>query len=355
MSTDPRIWVIQVFVTILITGAINYLVSHFWRYLGKIVSARTTFGDVLFEAAILPIQIFIWLCGISTALWIVNRATPWSLLNYFPLAAHLVFVGLITVFCVRFVNGMQEHLINPDIVSKPLDVTTAAAVGQILRVSIYITSALVMLQSLGYSISGVLAFGGIGGLAVGFAAKDMLSNFLAALVLYIDKPFKVGDWICSPDRQIEGSVMEIGWRSTRIRKFDTTPMHVPNSVLTSITVENPSRLLNWRIQESWDVRFDDWNVVPNCLADIRKMLENHQDLDPRRTPLVNFDNLTSSGLSLWIYIFTKTANWERYLEVKEDVLLKIIAIVHEHGAEMALPVQKIAITEKRQRAAAVES
>ena len=78
------------------------------------------------------------------------------------------------------------------------------AIGKLLRTAIVITSALVILQTLGFSISGVLAFGGIGGIAVGFAAKDMLSNFFGGLMIYLDKPFKRGEWIRSPDRELEG-------------------------------------------------------------------------------------------------------------------------------------------------------
>lgn len=350
-SADPKIWLVQVGIIVVLTAIVNYVVSHVWRFSGRYAEKRTPFGDIIFKASHLPLQIFIWLFGVSIALWLVNRVEPVFWLEHWPQVAHFVFVGLVTLFLVRFVSGVESHLVDPVVMKKPMEPTTASAVGRLLRVSIYITAGLVIFQTLGYSISGVLAFGGIGGLAVGFAAKDILANFLAALMLYTDKPFKVGDWVSSPDRDIEGVVMEIGWRTTRIRKFDTCPVYIPNSVLTSISLVNPSRLLNWRMQESWDVRFENWRIVPECLADIRKMLQEHEDLDPRRTPLVNFDNLTSSGLSLWVYLFTKTADWERYIEVKEDVYLKIISIIHKHGAEMALPVQKVDINEKRRQAA----
>ena len=92
------------------------------------------------------------------------------------------------------------------------DETTVTAIAKLARVSIVITAALMAMQTLGISISGVLAFGGIGGIAVGFAAKDLLANFFGGLVIYLDRPFKVGDWIRSPDRDIEGTVVKIGWR-----------------------------------------------------------------------------------------------------------------------------------------------
>lgn len=350
-SADPHIWILQVFAVIFITAVVNFMVAHLWRFVGKKIGTKSIFGDALFDAAWLPIQIFIWLFGISTALFIIHRAATLPLLTYWRPVVHITFVGLVTLFFARFVSGLESLLVDPSVVKKPVEPTTASAIGRLLRVSIYVTAALVIFQSLGFSISGVLAFGGVGGLAVGFAAKDVLSNFLAALVLYIDKPFKVGDWVRSPDRDIEGTVIEIGWRATRIRKFDTTPVYVPNAVFTSIALENPSRMLNWRIQESWDIRFDDWSVVPDCIAAINKMMHEHQDLDLRRNPIVNFDDFSSSGMSIFVRGFTKTVDWERFLAVRQDVLLKIIGIIHEHGAEIAQPLQKIGLSEKTRLAA----
>ena len=103
----------------------------------------------------------------------------------------------------------------------------------------------------------MLTFGGVGGLIVGLAAKDLLSNFFGGMMIYFDRPFKVGDWIRSPDRQIEGTVERIGWRMTIIRTFDKRPLYVPNSVFSSIVVENPSRMLNRRINETFGLRYQD--------------------------------------------------------------------------------------------------
>ena len=121
----------------------------------------------------------------------------------------------------------------------------------------WVLSALMVLQSLGVSVSGLLAFGGIGGIAVGFAAKDMLANFLGGLSIYLDRPFAVGDWIRSPDRSIEGTVEDIGLRVTRIRTFDQRPLYVPNSTFSSVSLENPSRMTNRRIYETIGVRYED--------------------------------------------------------------------------------------------------
>ena len=115
-----------------------------------------------------------------------------------------------------------------------IDETTVDAVAKLLRISVIITGVLVALQSLGYSISGVLAFGGVGGIAVGFAARDLLANFFGGLMIYMDRPFNVGEWIRSPDKEIEGTVEKIGWRLTTIRTFDKRPLYVPNSLFNNL-------------------------------------------------------------------------------------------------------------------------
>ena len=104
---------------------------------------------------------------------------------------------------------------------------------KLLRLSVAITAFLVIIQTLGYSVSGLLAFGGVGGLAVGFAAKDLLANFFfGGLMIHLDRPFTIGDWISSTDREIEGVVENIGWRLTIIRAFDKRPIYIPNSLFT---------------------------------------------------------------------------------------------------------------------------
>jgi len=214
----------------------------------------------------------------------------------------------------------------------------------LLRVSVFITAGLSVLQTLGVSISGVLAFGGIGGIAVGFAAKDLLANFFGGLMIYMDRPFAVGDWVRSPDRNIEGTVEQIGWRLTQIRTFDQRPLYVPNSVFATISLENPSRMRNRRINETIGVRYEDAAKLPVIVDDVRKMLLEHPDIDASRTLMVNFDSFADSSLEFFIYTFTKTVDWVEFHQVKERVMLKIIRIVEGHGAEFAFPTRTLHVS-----------
>ncbi|WP_273009454.1 mechanosensitive ion channel family protein, partial [Spongiibacter tropicus] len=184
-------------------------------------------------------------------------------------------------------------------------------------------------------------FGGIGGIAVGFAAKDLLANFFGGLMVYLDRPFSVGDWIRSPDKNIEGTVENIGWRQTRIRTFDQRPLYVPNATFTQISVENPSRMLNRRIYETIGVRYDDAKHIPAIISKVREMLANHPEIDTRKTLIVNFNSFNASSLDFFVYTFTKTTQWVKYHEIKQDILLNILEIVHELGADVAYPTSTI--------------
>ena len=162
---------------------------------------------------------------------------------------------------------------------------------------------MVALQSFGYSISGVLAFGGIGGIAVGFAARDLLANFFGGMMIYMDRPFNVGDWVRSPDKEIEGTVEKIGWRLTTIRTFDKRPLYVPNSIFNNISVENPSRMSNRRIKETIGIRYDDLSKMEKIISDVKKMLKQHTDIDTTKTLIVNFNEFAPSSLDFFIYTY----------------------------------------------------
>jgi MscS family membrane protein len=227
------------------------------------------------------------------------------------------------------------------------------AIGKLLRLSIIITTALVVLQSFGYSVSGVMAFGGIGGIAVGFAAKDLLANFFGGLMIYLDRPFKVGDWIRSPDKEIEGTVEEIGWRQTRIRTFDKRPLYVPNGTFANISVENPSRMTNRRIYETIGVRYEDAGHVPAIVADVHAMLRQHGEIDQQQTLIVNLNSFGASSVDFFVYTFTRTTNWVRYHDIKQDVLLRILNIIEGHGAEVAFPTRTLHLASMPEGAAPV--
>jgi len=222
-----------------------------------------------------------------------------------------------------------------------LDATTLDALTKLARLVVMVFAVLIIVQTLGFSISALLTAGGIGGIAIGFAAKDLLANFFGGLTIYLDRPFSVGDWIRSPDKDIEGTVEYISWRHTRIRAFNKNPIYVPNALFTQIVVENPSRMTNRRIKTTIGIRYDDMQKMRKVVDGIRTMLTEHPDIDHKQTLIVNFNNFSESSVDIMIYTFTKTVNWVQFHKVKEDVYLMIADIVSDNGAEMAFPTQTL--------------
>lgn len=316
------------------------------KMLQKAEKTKTPWDESLISAARGPISGFIWLVGVSIAAEFVSQQSEAVIFDYVAPARELGLVALLTWFALRFIARAEKNVIKYGReADKGFDQTTVDAIGKLLKATVAITAGLVVLQTLGVSISGILAFGGVGGIAVGFAARDMLANFFGSMTVYMDKPFKVGDWIRSPDRELEGTVEHIGWRSTRIRTFDKRPLYVPNAAFTTIIVENPSRMWNRRIFETVGIRYDDFEACRDILVAVREMLQAHEDIDQDQTLMVNFNSFGASSLDIMIYCFTRTIVWTDYHNVKEDVLLKIGEIIVEHGAEIAFPTRTLHLPE----------
>ncbi|WP_416053948.1 mechanosensitive ion channel family protein [Marinibactrum halimedae] len=333
---------IETFIITLMTFSLALVVKiALKRVLQKAESTKVIWDDVLILAIKQPLNIGILLVGLTLATEPYSRVSDSVFLDAAPLIRELGVVLLLSWFLVRLVKQVEFRLVYEARGDQRVDKTSAMAIGRLLRISVIVSSALIVLQSLGYSVSGVLAFGGIGGIAVGFAAKDLLANFFGGLMIYLDRPFKVGDWIRSPDKEIEGVVEDIGWRQTRIRTFEKRPLYVPNATFTQISVENPSRMTNRRIYETIGVRYDDASVVGEVITSVHSMLESHQDIDHNEVIIVNFNEFAESSLNFFVYAYTKTTDWVTYHKVKQDVLLSVLNIIAAHGAQCAFPTRSV--------------
>ena len=338
-TLPANLWILQVFVVVFGVVVINFIqqrVLH--RLYDKLKPTPKTWDDAIVNALRKPLTLFIWIVGIAFAAEIVRKESGAVIFEAFGPMRDVGVIATIVWFLLRLIKHTEENIIQKRVIAEQaVDRTTVDAVGKLLRVSLVITASLVTMQTLGFSISGILAFGGIGGIAVGFAAKDLLANFFGGLMIYLDRPFAVGDWIRSPDRNIEGTVEEIGWRQTIIRTFDKRPLYVPNATFANIAVENPSRMSHRRIYETIGIRYEDVNKMGDIVNDVKAMLQVHDEIDSSQTMIINFNSFAPSSLDFFVYTFTKTTNWIRFHEVKQDVLLKISEVISKHGAEIAFP------------------
>ncbi|MGM0564182.1 MAG: mechanosensitive ion channel family protein [Pseudomonadota bacterium] len=337
-------WRFHIFAIVFCTLLINFVIRRTISRIADGVKEKTenNWDDAFIHALEKPISLFTWILGLTLTLGILGEQTGDEIYAYADGIRRIGIIICVIWFLVRGVKNTELNVIAKGYrESVEYDPTTAVAMSKLGRLSLIITGGLVVLESLGVSVSGILAFGGVGGIAIGFAARDLLANFFGGLTIYLDRPFSVGEWVRSPDREIEGTVEDIGLRITRIRTFDQRPLYVPNAIFTNIVVENPSRMFNRRISESVGVRYADLSVVKKIADDIREMLQNHDEIDQERTLIVNFTQFNSSSLDIMVYTFTRTTKWVEYHRVREDVLLKVADIILEHGAEVAFPTRTL--------------
>ena len=229
-----------------------------------------------------------------------------------------------------FADQFRKYLVNTG-----RNTTSAQFITKAIKIVSVISILLVFGEHFGLSFAGLLTFGGIGGIAIGLAGKDILSNLFSGVMLYFDRPFNIGDWIRSPDRQIEGTVVEIGWRITKIMTFQNRPLYVPNYLFSSISVENPGRMLNWRINFSIGILADDSSKIKPIISQIKDMLEKNEGIDQKQPLVVSFNQIGASSLNILVYCFTKTTVWKEWLQVQEDVYLSIIDIVQKNGSQIS--------------------
>ena len=346
LTTDliqANLWAFQILIVLVITFIVSR-VRHFTllRAEKRLAQTNLIWGRSTVEAIRKPAAVLIWVAGVSFAIEIVRIEFQTAIFEAVPALQSAAAIAAITWFGFKFVGIYERSYVAKQTESdSTFDRTTVFITSKILRVVVIFLGILVAMQTLGLSIAGILAFGGVGGIAIGFAARELIANYFGGLMLFMDRPFKVGETITSSDRDIEGTVQEIGWRQTIIVKFDTRTLYVPNSVFATIVVRNMTRQKNRRIFEYVGIRYDDADQLFAIVSDTKDMLSNHPEIDQESSIMVNFDRFAASSLDIMIYCFTKTIVWAEYHEIKQDVLVKTMEIIASHGAEIAFPTSTI--------------
>ncbi|MDF1677548.1 MAG: mechanosensitive ion channel family protein [Legionellaceae bacterium] len=346
-----HLWTLHVVAALVCTLIVHLASSLITRKLViKAEQKSVLYAEAFLRAIHKPLALIIWLIGLSIAcmLSFPGQHDAWLFTYLTPIKKAGIIFSL-TWAAVRFIKKAEKLIIQNKNKrpkkgkgkGKEVDETMVHAVALLLNITVIIIGGMGIMQLFGLPISGLLAFGGIGGAGVAFASKDLLANFFGGLVVYMDKPFKVGDVIGSPDKKIEGTVEHIGWRVTRIRTFDKRALYVPNSFFLIISVENTSRMLNRRIKTTVGVRYEDASKIDAITTDIKEMLSNHPEIDTKQSIIVTLTDFGDSSLDILVDAFTKTIKRVEYQATRHDVLMKILDIIALNKAECAFPTQTL--------------
>ena len=211
------------------------------------------------------------------------------------------------------------------------------------RVALALIGAATILEIWGIRVGPIIAGLGLFGVAVALGAQDLFKNLISGILILAERRFKIGDWV-KVQGVVEGTVEQIGFRSTRIRRFDKAPVFVPNTLLSDNTVINFTAMTFRRI--SWLVGLE-YRTTVDQLRTIREETEtwilNHDGFvnPPTAALFVRIDNFSDSSIDMKVYCFTKTTVWGEWLELKEELLCAIKGIVEEAGTGFAFPSQSL--------------
>jgi MscS family membrane protein len=334
---------VSAFVALFFTLLLKRIIAHlFTKSIFKAVQKTSNqMDDLLLKHLNKPAEFLIILGGLYFGVKILQLPSEPTDLN--QLAHNLLRIMLtfnLAWFCFNIVS-LLEHWLNFWVgkTESSLDDQLVPFVRKTLRIFIVFLAILMLIQSLGFSISGLLASLGIGGLAVALAAKDSISNIFGSLMILLDRPFSTGDWIKAGD--MEGVVEEVGFRSTRIRTFAKTLITVPNNILMNMSIDNFSQMPKRRIKLIVGVTYDTTpSQMRQAVAAIKQLLREHPAIH-QEFFLVNFTNFGASSLDIMVYCFTTSTVWGEYLDTREDVCLKIMETLEDLGLEIAFPSQTL--------------
>lgn len=290
----------------------------------------------LLESIYRPLLVLIAIMGILYAL--ESLCIDWKGISaaQFHLVRNLAFIGLLAWFLWRFASFAEEAFLQA-YKSKTIDKTLVHGISQIAKFAIIILTALSLFQTFGLSIAGALAFGGMGGVVIGFAAKDLLANLFGSLMLFLDRPFVIGDQISLPALKVEGTVEAISWRVCRVRMPDCRPVYIPNALFSNLVVENPSRRKYRRFYCQISLRYQDLMKVPAILEDMQSLLKKNTAIDKNRPITVNLNELGNTSLNLVVIAYTNIVNSTDFLKIQQTLFLELLACIQHHGAEWSFP------------------
>lgn len=213
-----------------------------------------------------------------------------------------------------------------------------------LRFIILLISFSVILQEFDYSISGLVAGLGIGGLAISLAAQDVIKNFLGGVVIIFEKPFSIGDYILTSN--VEGTVEDITFRSTIIRTDTQALVTVPNSILASTNITNFSKVERKKVEFRLGIATNTPSEnLEHTIHRLQDYITNKEGVQSD-TVVVTFDKFSETSLEILFSYFVSTTIYKEFLAIKEEINLKVIEILREECIEVASPIQKLYVMEQ---------
>ncbi len=326
---------ILLFLAIVVHFGLGFTLNKLSKHLD---STKTQIDNYFVDALSTPLKVLVWYGWIYFSMLQLKVDFP----ALGQIAGYIVITPIIILAwaILRLISSIEKAMLERE---AKVDKDSIRLFTRLIKISFVFVFVLGFAQYFGYSVSSILTLGGVGGIVIGFAAKDMLANVFGGLMIQMDKPFSTGDWIRTTDKSIEGVVEKIGWRMTRLRTFNKNPVYVPNGIFATIPIETPSRMTNRQIHAIIGIRYDDIAQMQSIIEKVEKLLADHEHIDHEEPCRVYFDLFNASSLDFVIWAFSSVTDSSEFKKIKGKLLLDVADIIAKHGAEIAYPTQTLHI------------
>lgn len=327
-------WIAWELGLVLLGLVLSKALAVFLHHLSQRINTSTfvLFADALLRPALCLIWYLVALYSIDlvTDAWI-SQAKPklWAVLIN---GSYVIALGW---FLLRLKNRLIEEAIRKRTQEGRIpDANSMQALSKLFTVGIGAIVLVLLNDFTGLSLTTLLAFGGIGGLAFAFASQEIVSNFFGGFMIHMTRPFLIGEIVQMPSLSIEGVVEEIGWYQTRIRPPSKEAVYIPNSLFTKALLVNKTRITHRLIQESLYISVSPFDALSAIVRDIDAYLSSHPLFDRAEWAggRIEFVGPTSTVILTGL---TRTASPQDFYRLRDEVLLHVARIVASHGGKMA--------------------
>ena len=314
----------------ILSGTFAYMIIRIFKIKSK--KAKEIKESAFFR----PLKIFFIILGIYLA--IVFLKVPLQINDY---VMDIVTKAFKIISVLEIAYGLANSLTSKTVlgkkikkkISQKMDDTVFEFMLKIIRIIIYVIAIFLILAILEINLTGLVAGLGLGGVIITLAAQDTAKNLFGGLVIFIDKPFAVGDWI--EMESYEGTIEDITFRTTRIRTFENALVNVPNAIIADASVTNWSKMEKRRYKTNLCVELNTpLEKLELLRVRIEKMLQDRESVYDDSI-IVRFDQITDNGINILIYTYTDSVSYASYLKEIEDINMKIMRILKEENIELA--------------------
>jgi MscS family membrane protein len=327
---------IYIFLAFYVSKILDYLTRVWLKKWAE--KTETQFDDLLLDLLNGPIKIIAFVIFLRVGLEVFSW--PALVQNFLTKGFTIVVAATLTYTILKFVDlvlGYWRHRNKTKDSDVAFDEQLFPIIRKSLKVFVVIVATLVTLDNIGVNITAAIASLSIGGLAVGLAAQDTLANLFGAIAVFMDKPFRIGDRIQFGD--VDGTVENIGLRSTRVRNLDGHLVTVPNKTMGNASITNITRRPNIKTVMNIGLTYD---TSTEKLRRALKILEETYRNDPLTCDLiVSFNKFADSALNILVVHWWNSQDAKAHLKAMQEMNLKIKEQFEAEGIEFAFPTQTL--------------